>query len=39
MQVFVLAVSLGFKDAKDRDRWIEKWLPMVEQVNVIVQQG
>lgn len=30
--VFVLAVSLSFKDAAQRDLWIEKWLPMVEQV-------
>lgn len=31
-KVFVLAVSLAFKDAKQRDDWIEKWRPMVEQV-------
>lgn len=31
-KVFVLAVSLSFKDVGERDKWINAWLPMVEQV-------
>ncbi|KIY98708.1 hypothetical protein MNEG_9254 [Monoraphidium neglectum] len=32
IQVFVLAVSLTFKDLEQRDKWVAAWLPMVDQV-------
>jgi hypothetical protein len=33
-QVFVLAVSLSFKDKNEKEKWIAAWQPMVEQVGV-----
>ena len=30
-QVFVLVVSLTFNKEAERDKWVEAWLPMVDQ--------
>jgi hypothetical protein len=37
IQVFVLAVSLTFKDLEQRDKWVAAWLPMVDQVGGCVR--